>query len=143
MKIPPKPKTDAEFFETVAKIIFISGFRWSVVNDRWPKMKKAFHNFDIDKISREKMENLLGKDGMIKNKPKINAIIENAKMFSSIRKEHGTVLNWVKKIQKDNLRNPLFNPSVRDEMKKFIKIGDTTSRWLAYIVTRDKKLLER
>jgi len=43
--IPPKPKTDAEFLETMAKIIFISGFRWDLVHSRWPKIRKAFHNF--------------------------------------------------------------------------------------------------
>ena len=139
--IPPKPKNDAEFFETMSKIIFISGFRWSVVNNRWPKMKKAFHNFNIEKVGKESAENLMEKDGMIKNRQKITAIIENAKMCSSIARENGSVLKWIAKIQKENKKNPLFNPTVREEMKRFVKIGKMTSRWLAYVATRDRKLL--
>lgn len=140
--IPPKPKNDAEFLEVMAKIIFISGFRWDLVNSRWPKIRKAFHNFDVKKVLGEKPDNLMEKERMIKNKSKISAIIENAKMCRDITKKHGSIVNWVKLIQKNNKKAPLFNPSVREEMRKFVKIGDTTSRWLAYVVTRDKKLLD-
>ena len=65
--IPPRPKNDAEFFETMAKIIFISGFRWDLVHSRWPKIRKAFHNFNIKKVANEKVEDLLTKEGVIKN----------------------------------------------------------------------------
>ena len=139
--IPRKPKNDAEFLEVMAEIIFISGFRWDLVHSRWPKIRKAFHNFNIKKVASEKVEDLLKKEGMIKNKSKINAIIENAKMCQDIIKKYGSVNNWVKTIQKNNKKEPLFNPIVREEMRRFVKIGHTTSRWLAYVVTRDKKLL--
>lgn len=140
--IPPKPKNDAEFLEVMAEIIFISGFRWSLVHSRWPKIRKAFHNFDINKVANEKIENLLKKDGIIKNRSKINAIIENAKICREIIKKYGSMDKLVKTIQIKNKKEPLFNPTVREEMRRFVKIGHTTSRWLAYVVTRDKKLLE-
>ena len=140
--IHPKPKNDKEFFEIMSQIIFISGFRWDLVMKRWPKIRKAFHNFDIEKVSNEKLENLIEKDGMIKNRAKITAIIENAKICLDIRKEHKSVMGWIEKIRKENKKNPLFAPAVREEMKKFHKIGNTTSRWLAYVTTRDKMLLE-
>ncbi|MBI2653696.1 DNA-3-methyladenine glycosylase I [Candidatus Woesearchaeota archaeon] len=139
--IPPKPKNDAEFLEIMAKIIFISGFRWDLVHSRWPKIRKAFHNFEINKVANEKMENLLSKDGMIKNKSKISAVIENARICQDIIKKYGSIGDWIKDIQKKNRKYPLFNPTIREEMKKFVKIGNTTSRWLAYVVTRDRKLL--
>ncbi|MBI2542253.1 DNA-3-methyladenine glycosylase I [Candidatus Woesearchaeota archaeon] len=140
--IHSKPKTNAEFLEAMAEIIFISGFRWDLVHSRWPKIRMAFHNFDIKKVANERLENLLNKDGIIKNKSKINAIIENAKMCSNIINKHKSINKWIKNIQKNNKKQPLFNPTVREEMKKFSKIGNTTSRWLAYVVTRDRKLLD-
>jgi 3-methyladenine DNA glycosylase Tag len=79
---------------------------------------------------------------MIKNKAKISAIIENAKICQQIIKKHKSINNWIKKIQIKNKKEPLFNPTVREEMEKFNKIGKETSRWLAYVVTRDKKLLD-
>lgn len=140
--IPPKPKNDAEFLEVMSKIIFISGFRWDLVHSRWPKIKRAFHNFNVNKVANEKTENLMKKEGMIKNRSKITAVIENAKICRELIKKHKSISNWIKTIQKNNKKEPLFNPTVREEMKKFNKIGNTTSRWLAYVVTRDKKLIE-
>ena len=140
--IPPKPKNDKEFLEIMSKIIFISGFRWDLVNSRWPKIRKAFHNFDINKVADENPENLMKKEGMIKNKSKINAIIENAKLCREIIKKNGSIIKWIKEIENKNKEEPLFNPTVREEMRRFHKIGNMTSRWLAYVVTRDKKLLE-
>ena len=140
--IHPKPKNDAEFLEVMSEIIFISGFRWDIVHSRWPKIRKAFHNFDISKVADENPESLMKKEGMIKNKSKINAIIENAKMCREIINKNVSIMKWIKEIQSKNKKNPLFNPTVREEMKKFVKIGETTSRWLAYVVTRDKKLLK-
>ena len=139
--IPRKPKNDAEFLEVMSKIIFISGFRWDLVHSRWPKIRKAFHNFNVKNVANEKVENLLEKDGIIKNKSKISAIIENARICQDMIRKYGSINNWVKSIQKNNKKEPLFNPTVREEMKKFNKIGKTTSVWLAYVVTRDKKLL--
>ena len=75
MHIPPQPKNDKEFLELLGRIIFVIGFRWSIVNDRWPKIKKAFHNFDVDWVKNAKMEELVEADGMIKNKKKIQLII--------------------------------------------------------------------
>ena len=140
--IHPKPKNDAEFLEVMSEIIFISGFRWDIVHSRWPKIRKAFHNFDINKVADENPESLMKKEGMIKNKSKINAIIENAKMCREIINKNGSIMKWIEEIQSKNKKKPLFNPTVREEMKKFVKIGETTSRWLAYVVTRDKKLLK-
>lgn len=140
--IHPKPKNDAEFLEVMAEIIFISGFRWDLVHSRWPKIRKSFHNFNVSKVADENSGSLMKKAGMIKNKAKIEAIIENAKICRQIEKKHKSINNWVKSVQSSNKKEPLFNPTVREEMMKFSKIGKTTSKWLAYVVTRDKNLLD-
>ena len=44
-----KPKNDNEFLEDLAMIIFVSGFRYSLVEERWPLIKKAFYNFNTRK----------------------------------------------------------------------------------------------
>jgi 3-methyladenine DNA glycosylase Tag len=141
--IHPKPKNDKEFLEVMSEVIFVAGFRWDLVHKRWPKIRKAFHNFDVKKVANEKPENIISKDGMIKNMSKITAIIENAKLCQDIIKKHKTLMNWVKTIQKENKKEPLFSPTVREEMKRFHKIGHTTSRWMAYVTTREKRLLEK
>ena len=140
--IPKKPKNNAEFLEVMSKIIFVAGFRWSIVEARWPQIKKAFSNFNLNKVARLKADTIMKKKGMIKNKGKIIAIIENAKICQDIIKEHGTVMKFFSKIQRKNKKDPLFNPTAQEECLRFLRIGKTTSRWLAYVVTRDKKLLK-
>ena len=103
--IHPKPKNDAEFLEVMSEIIFISGFRWGIVNSRWPKIKKAFHNFDVNKVANENPENLMKKEGIIKNNSKINAIIENAKLCREIIKNNGSTMKWIKEIQLKNKKS--------------------------------------
>ena len=141
--VHPKPNNDAEFLPVMSEIIFVAGFRWELVHSRWPKIRKAFHNFSINKVADENLSSLIEKDEMIKNISKINAIIENAKTCQNIIKQHGSINKWIASIQKNNKKEPLFSPTVREEMKTFVKIGNTTSRWLAYVTTRDQKLLEK
>ncbi|MBI2545899.1 DNA-3-methyladenine glycosylase I [Candidatus Woesearchaeota archaeon] len=135
-----KPRSDAEFLEAMAQILFVSGFNWNVVQKRWPKIRKAFNNFDISKVARERVEKIMRREGMIRNRSKIAAVIENARSIQDIAKRHGSVMRWVKEVQQKHKKQPLFNPSVREEMQKFRNIGKTTSRWMAYVVTRDESL---
>ena len=139
--IPPKPRNDAEFLEIMAQIIFVSGFKWSVVKYMWPKSRKAFYNFNVKKVSNESVDNLVKKDGVIKNRKKIQAIIDNAKQCQEHIKKYGSIEKWVKEIQKKYKKEPLYNPTVREVfMQEFRMIGKTTSRWLAYVITRDRSL---
>ena len=129
-----KPKNDDEFLEHVAKIIFVAGFRYSIVEERWPLIKKAFHNFNINKLSKfneKKIDNIMKAKGMIKNIGKIEAIIENAKKCKKLEKEYGSVLKWIEKLKKGYKKDPLFNPSLEESFKEFHRIGKMTSGWLA------------
>tara|TARA_Y100000310_G_scaffold316600_1_gene368524 strand:- start:416 stop:847 length:432 start_codon:yes stop_codon:yes gene_type:complete len=139
--IPHKPKSDREFFEILSNIIFVAGFRYSVVQARWPKITKAFQNFDIKKVAKLNVEDLVKAEGMIKNKPKLAAIIENAKICLEIIKEHKSVMKYMENIQKLHKKDPLFNPTLQEEVQRFNRIGKTTSVWVAYVITREKALL--
>ena len=77
-----KPKNDDEFLGHIAKIIFVAGFRYSIVEERWPLIRKAFYNFNINKLSKfneKQINNMMKAKGMIKNIGKIEAIVGNAK----------------------------------------------------------------
>ena len=129
-----KPKNDNEFLAQVSEIIFIAGFNYSVVKKRWPSMKKAFLNFNIIKLSKfneKNVDKLMKAQGMIKNRGKIEAIIENASMCLRLRKDHGSVLEWIEKSKKNYKKDPLFNPTLEESFTRFKRIGKTTSGWLA------------
>jgi DNA-3-methyladenine glycosylase I len=61
---------------------------------------KAFDDFDIEKVSRyndKKVERLLQNAGIIRNRLKIQATIDNAKKIKAIQKEFGSFKNWLDK----------------------------------------------
>jgi len=139
-----KPKNDDEFLGQIAKIVFVAGFRYSIVEERWPLIKKGFCNFNVNKLSKfnEKQINTIMKSkGMIKNIGKIEAIIENAKKIKKLQAEYGSVLRWVDKLKKDYKKNPLFSPSLEESFIRFDRIGKVTSGWLASLHNAKGKCL--
>lgn len=128
-----KPKSDNEFLEQLAFIRFVSGFRYSVVEDRWPKIRKAFGNFSVKKLAvatTTDVNKILNSKGMIKNIHKTNDIIENARICRNIAAEHGSVLKWIDEVKKNYKKEPLLSPSLRESFRRFKGIGETTSGWL-------------
>lgn len=70
-----------------------AGLSWSTVLKKRKNYKKAFDNFDFEKIATydaKKITSLLKNEGLIRNKLKINSIVKNAKVFKDIRKEFGS-----------------------------------------------------
>jgi DNA-3-methyladenine glycosylase I len=60
--------------------------------------KKAFDQFDFGKIAHfgeDKINTLLGNKGIIRNKQKIVAAVNNAQRFITIREKHGTFSQYI------------------------------------------------
>ena len=140
-----KPKNDDEFLEDLAMIVFVSGFRYDLVEERWPAIKKAFEGFSIKTISRytdKDINKIMKAKRMIKNQGKISAIAENAKICMELQKEHGSVLKWIGKIKNNYDKNPLLSPSLEESFRRFERIGKITSGWLASLHNSKKNYLE-
>ena len=87
------PTNDEAYFENMSRIIFQAGLNWRVIDQKWPTIKKAFLNFNIEKIASftdVTVQELMKDAGIIRNKGKINAIIYNAKGFKVIKKQSGS-----------------------------------------------------
>ena len=60
--------------------------------------RKAYHNFNIKKVAAYKekdFERLMNDAGIIRNRLKINAAVENAKTIIQIQKEFDSFKNWL------------------------------------------------
>ena len=142
-KVPPKPRTDDGHLELIAKIIFIMWFNWNLVEERWPAIKRAFKGFAIRKVVAMDVEDVIDAPGMIRNRMKIQRIIENAKVCSRILDQYGSMQAWVKAVAKEHEKSPLFNPSLEEEcQQRFAGIGETTREWVAYVFRDGKKCTE-
>ena len=102
-----KPNFDEQYlFEMLLLESFQAGLSWECVLNKREDFRKAFDNFDIDKIIKyddEKIAELLANEKIIRNKLKIKASINNAKIFKEIQKEYGSFYQYLKTFTKDKI----------------------------------------
>ncbi|HSY43356.1 MAG TPA: DNA-3-methyladenine glycosylase I [Candidatus Acidoferrum sp.] len=70
-----------------------AGLSWRTVLNKRENYRKAFDNFDAEKIARynaAKVARLLRDEGIIRNRLKIQSAILNAKAFLKVREEFGS-----------------------------------------------------
>ncbi len=95
-----KPNFDDKYlFEMLILESFQAGLSWECVLNKRDDFRRAYDNFDIDKICNyddTKIQELLNNDKIIRNKLKINASITNSKIFKSIQNEYGSFYNYLK-----------------------------------------------
>jgi len=75
-----------------------AGLSWLTILKKRDNYRKVFDNFDANKIAtydKAKRAELLANEGIIRNRLKVNAFIENAKAFLQIRDEFGSFNNYV------------------------------------------------
>jgi len=89
---------DNELFARLVLEINQAGLSWETILKKKDNFYKAFDNFNIDKVaaySSKKIDALLQDAGIIRNRLKINAAIENAKKIKELQKEHGSFAKWL------------------------------------------------
>ena len=89
---------DNYLFEMIILESFQAGLSWECILNKREYFKESFDNFDYKKISKyddDKIEELLNNKNIIRNKLKINAAINNAKIFMNIQKEYKTFSNYI------------------------------------------------
>ncbi len=89
---------DDELFERLILEINQAGLSWDTILKKQENFKKAYKNFNIKKVAaftEKDFERLMNDAGIIRNRLKINAAIENAKTLLQIQKECGSFKNWI------------------------------------------------
>jgi len=91
-------KDDNLLFERLILEINQAGLSWITILRKAGNFRKAFHGFDIDKVAaygEEDRARLLADAGIIRNRLKVNAAIENAQRIQELRKEFGSFKGWL------------------------------------------------
>ena len=97
-------RDDNLLFERLALEINQAGLSWLTVLKKRESFRKAFVDFDLDRVARFKSkerERLLQNAEIIRNKLKIDAVIENARRINTLRQTHGSFAEWL------DLQHPL------------------------------------
>ena len=89
---------DNALFERLVLEINQAGLSWLTILKKRDHFRAAFAQFDIDRVARftdKRRERLLNDAGIIRNRLKIGAAIENARRIVKLRKSHGSFAAWL------------------------------------------------
>ena len=82
---------DQTLFELLSLEIMQAGLSWECILNKRIAFRKCFDNFDYHKVAKydaKKINALLNNKDIVRNKLKINAVINNAKVFINIINEY-------------------------------------------------------
>jgi DNA-3-methyladenine glycosylase I len=117
----------------MCRVIFQAGLNWHVIDNKWLSIKKAFANFNINKIAsftNSDVECLMNDQGIIRNRGKIKAIIQNAQNFKAIEKQYGSFQAYLDSLDKSNN----YTNAVKDLINKFKWLGLPSASLFLYTV---------
>jgi DNA-3-methyladenine glycosylase I len=101
-------------FERLVLEIMQAGLSWELILRRREALRRAFADFDVDRVAAmdgEAVARLLADPGVIRNRLKIAATIENARRIAALRASHGGFVAWL----------DAHHPRTREEWTKLFK----------------------
>ncbi|MFZ1080633.1 MAG: DNA-3-methyladenine glycosylase I [Candidatus Kryptoniota bacterium] len=105
---------DRKIFEFLILEGMQAGLSWSTILHKRENFRKAFDNFDVEKVARydgRKIRSLLSDAGIIRNRLKLQAAVNNARQFIKVKEEFGSfdkyVWQFVGGVPKVNVRKTL------------------------------------
>jgi DNA-3-methyladenine glycosylase I len=84
---------DNKLFEFLLLESAQAGLSWSTILKKREAYRKAFDNFDVQKIARydeEKLQQLFTNSSIIRNRLKIRSVVKNANSFIKVQNEFGS-----------------------------------------------------
>lgn len=89
---------DDRILAALAKCLFAAGFRWRVVEAKWPGFEEAFGGFEVPRVaflSDGDVEALRQDTRIIRNGLKIVSLRNNARMMLEVSEEHGSFAEFL------------------------------------------------
>ena len=114
------PKALGDYLEVMSKAVFQTGMSWRVVDKKWPGTREAFKGFDVNKVARmgdPEIDKLVQDTRVIRNRRKIEAIVENANRIVQLEREYGSFRKYLRS-------HDDFEALVKDLRKQFRFLGD-------------------
>jgi DNA-3-methyladenine glycosylase I len=98
---PPKrrPKDLSGYLEALSRPVFQAGMSWRVVDAKWDGIRKAFKEFEPETVAAfgpKQVDALLADESVIRSRPKIEAVIDNAQTLLELDSEHGGFKRYLK-----------------------------------------------
>ena len=107
-------RDDDRLFERLVLEINQAGLSWLTILRKREAFREAFDDFAIARVARfdaRRRARLMRNEGIIRNRMKIDAAVENAKRILALRKSHGSFAEWL----------DAHHPRTKDEWVKLFK----------------------
>ena len=132
MEAPRKiqPKRLGDYLEVMSKSVFQAGISWKVVEAKWPGTREAFKGFDAEAVAHMTpmdIDDLATDKRVIRNRRKLEAIVENARRMLDLQDQHGSFRDYLRS-------HGGFEETVKDLRKQFKFLGDMGSFHFLYVV---------
>jgi 3-methyladenine DNA glycosylase Tag len=130
---PPEqvnPQSLDDYLAVMSKAIFQSGMSWKVVENKWPGIQAALHDFDIRRVaglSEEDLEALAQDKRVIRNYRKLAAIVHNARRILELDDAHGSFQTYLR-------AHGDFDATLKAMRKDFKFFGPLTCYYFLYVV---------
>ena len=95
---------DQRLFEKLCLETFQSGLSWRTILAKRESFRLAFQHFDFNKVAQfgeEEVTQLLNNDGIVRNKRKILAVINNAKRALEMIEKEGSLAAFIWRYEPD------------------------------------------
>ncbi len=89
---------DAQLFERLALEINQAGLSWLTMLQKREAFRRAFRGFEIERVARfgkREEARLLADPGIVRNRLKVAAVIENARRLRRLRGGYGSFAAWL------------------------------------------------
>lgn len=91
-------RDERALFERLALEINQAGLSWLTVLKKRDAFNRAFDGFEVDKVARygeRQRARLLADEAIIRNRLKVDAVIENARRVQALCRSHGSFAEWL------------------------------------------------
>ena len=125
-----QPEGPNDYLEVLSKAVFQAGMSWKVVDAKWPGIKEAFLDFDVESVAdmgESQLDELTNDARVIRNRRKLEAIVHNARRVIELDEEFGGFQKYLKS-------HDDFPAAVKDLRKNFTFLGEMGTYFFLWVV---------
>ena len=125
-----EPQSLGDYLEVMSKSVFQSGMSWRVIEAKWAGIREAFHGFDAEIVASlgpDEIDGLAGDKRVIRNRRKLEAIVDNARIILELEGSHGSFQKYLRS-------HGDFDSTIKDLRKTFKFLGEMGCYHFLYVV---------
>ncbi|MBE0476448.1 MAG: DNA-3-methyladenine glycosylase I [Coriobacteriia bacterium] len=125
-----EPRGPADYLEVMARAMFQAGISWRVVDAKWEGIREAFAGFDPERVAAmtpADVERLMGDPRVIRNRRKVEGLIDNAHTFLALERQFGVFEGYLRSFRD-------YDSLAEDMSRRFKWLGESGVYYFLWVV---------